>query len=157
MAKLLSYPHFVITVEDQSRNDDVVADDLLGLHVPLFFGRYARGVVNKPIWCPTTNDLYRIFGKEWTDNLTPYFTHESLFIERSFSSQGAFIVRLASEDAMTASILLEAHVTTGVEVIQYKRDEYGKKILDENGDPIPLMNDSNQPIKEAGVRIKWTS
>ena len=157
MAKLLSYPHFVITVEDQSRNDDVVADDLLGLHVPLFFGRYARGVVNKPIWCPTTNDLYRIFGKEWTDNLTSYFTHESLFIERNFSSQGAFIVRLASEDAMTASILLEAHVTTGVEVIQYKRDEYDKKILDENGDPIPLMNESNQPIKEAGVRIKWTS
>ena len=156
MAKLLPYPHYVINVDDQSRYDDAVAEEYLGLHVPMFFGKYAKGTANTPVWCPDTNTLFRIFGKEWTDNSTEYFTEETFFIESNFSRQGGFITRLVPDDAKTASILLEAHVTTGIEVPMYERNQYGTVVKDDNGDPIPLLDSSNQPVTEPGVRIKWT-
>lgn len=155
MAKMLSYPHFVINVEDQSKYDEYVSDDLECLHVPMLFGRYAKGPINKPIWV-TRATINRIFGKEWSDTLTNYFTHESLFIEKALSGQGVFIVNLKSEDCMTANILVTATVTKGINVVQYERDEYGNRILDENGDPIPKLSEANQPIMEPGIKIKWS-
>ena len=157
MAKLLPYPHYVIDVDDRSRSDDVTADEVMGLHVPMFFGRYEKGVTNKPVYCPNTNEVYRVFGKGFTDVATKYCTPETLFVETNFSHQGGFITRLMPDDSMTASVLLEAHVTSGVMVQQYSRNEYGTIIKDENGDPIPVIDDSNQPVKEAGVRVKWTA
>lgn len=157
MAKLLSYPHYVIDVDDQSRYDDAIAEDLLGLHVPLFFGRYEKGRANEPIYCPVTNDVYRNFGTAFTDKTTDYFTVESLFVEANFSRQGGYIVRLVPDDAMTASVVLEAHVTTGVQVLQYQRNQYGTIMRDSEGEPIVLVDSSNQPIRENGVRIRWTA
>lgn len=156
MAKLLPYPHYVINVDDQSRYDDAIADEYLGLHVPMFFGRYAKGTANQPVWCPTTNDVYREFGKEFTNNATEYFTIESLFVEQNFQWQGGFIVRLVPDDAMTASALIEAHVTTGISVVQYKRNEYGTIMKDSDGNPIPLTDDTQQIISEPGIRVKYT-
>ena len=157
MAKLLPYPHYVINVDDQSRYDDAVAEEYLGLHVPLFFGKYAKGPANVPVWCEDTNSLYRIFGKEWTNNATDYFTEETFFVEANFSRQAGFVCRLVPEDAKTASILLEAHVTTGTDVQMYERNQYGVIVKDDNGDPKPLLDASNQPVTEAGLKIKWTA
>lgn len=157
MANLLPYPHFIINVDDQSSFDDTPIEEFTGLHCPVFFGRYAKGPANILTYCDNTNTVTRIFGSETFDKTTKYFTHESIFVETNFSMQGGFVVRLVPADSMTSSILILCSMTKDVAVPQYKRDEFGGIVVDTSGNPIPILDSSNQPVTELGVKLQWTA
>lgn len=157
MAKLLSYPHFIINVDDQSSYDGSIVFEQMPLHVPHFFIRAASGTPNVPMYYDEWNAVTRSLGKETFDRLTPYFTRDSLFVEECFKQQPGFITRLVPDDSMTATALVEANVFEDVDIVQYERDSFGGFKLDESGAPIPMLDETNQPITNKGIKIKFTS
>lgn len=154
--KLLTHPHFIINVDDRSGNEEIVVEESLGLHVPLFFVNAPKGKPNVPVYYQDTNSLKNALGGHIFDESTEYFGVDSIFLETCFSKQGGFVVRLSPEDAKTANILLECHLTKDVDVIQYQRDEFGGIVRDVDGNPVPVIDSgTSAPVTNKGVKLKW--
>ena len=157
MAKVYTYPHWETYVIDNSIYTPL-ARETLPLFRPIFFMRAQQGPVNVPVWCCTYNEPATTFGKGTFDEDTKYYSREALYLNQLFSRQGAFIVRLAANDAAVGSLVLQLQVRR-TEVTQYERDENGQFVLDENTQQrIPLTDSSTgETITEPGYELKWTT
>lgn len=154
--KLLPYPHFIINTDDHSGNEEIVNEEQLGLHVPMFFVKSPKGKPNVPVYYPGTNELIRAIGGQVFDNATEYFSPNTFFLEENFSIQGGFVTRLVPHDSKTANAHIECHVTKDVDIIQYQRDEYGGIIYDADNNPLPVLDEATStPVTNKGIRIKW--
>ena len=153
LLKKYTYPHADSRIKDESIGRPV-STQILPLHRPLIPIRAAKGQVNKIDWFTGANAIDE-FGAETFDKFSKYYRNEQIFLEKAiFPGQGALLVRLADENAKNSSLVLECHVTQGVEVQQYERDAFGGLVLDTMGRPIPLLDGSNNPVTEPGVRIR---
>lgn len=148
-----SYPHYEINVIDESIFTPVVSE-FLPLHRPVYAMKTQKGPIGVPQWCPSIVEARRIFGAETFNEYSTYFSKDALFLNTTFPRNGAFIVRLADEaTAETAWAILEVGVTAA-DVTQYEKDADGNRVLDTNGDPVPV-DDGGSPLTESGVELEW--
>lgn len=153
-----NYPHIRMRVI--SRVDDFTpqAEDL-PLFKPLFLIMSSKGRVGVPTFKRNIVECKDEYGAETFDRFSKYYSNESFGIEKNFEQNaGAFIVRVASENAKRSSCVLLAHVTKDVQVTQYQKDSTGKRIVDEEtGNWIPEVDGTNEVVKHSGTRIKFTT
>lgn len=153
LLKQFTYPHATSRIKDESIGT-VVTELILPLHRPLFPIRAAKGEVNKIGWFNGSEAIAE-FGEATFDMFSDYYRGEQIFLENAiFPGQGCMLVRLADEAAKAASLVLECHLTQGVDVQQYERDSNGGLVYNLAGQPIPLLDGSNNPVKEPGVKIR---
>jgi len=151
-----SYPHLIINVEDDSIASPVVTD-FLPLNVPLYAMKTQRGPIGVPVYCPQAANVMATFGAETLNELNKaYFSTSSVFINKCFPKNGAYVVRLADDtDAATAWTILEVGLTPNAAVVQYSKDAYGNYVLDDAGDPVPVASDGSE--LEAGLDVEWAT
>lgn len=151
-----THPHNTTNVKDESAAT-VAATRVLPLHRPHFAIRAAKGPVNTIDWY-TGSEAIKTFGEETFTNGSKYFGNEQLFLQEAlFPNQGGFITRLADPNATKASHVLELHVTEGVDVPQYRRDEDGSYIYDEEGARVPLLGPDGAQLTNPGISVRMTS
>lgn len=155
MATQYTYPHWETNVVDQSTYIPLIRETL-PLFRPLFFMRAQKGKVGVPMWVPDYTRACQYFGNGTFDPTTPYFSRESLYLEKLFSRQGAFVVRLASSDATVGTLVLELRVKSA-KVPQYKRDASGQYILDPvTQERIPETDpQTGAAVTADGYELKW--
>ena len=148
-----THPHSMSRVKDESIRENA-REFVLPVHRPLFPLRAAKGKVGEIVWVSGAEAL-EYFGEATFDKFGPYYRNEQTFLELAvFPNQRAFCVRLADPAAAAATMVIEAHVVEGVDVQQYQRDANGAFVYDAQNRPIPLLDSSNNPIKEPGVKIR---
>ena len=153
MSKHKSYPHYRINVKDNSIAD-VIYNEVLPVHRPIYVMRTERGEINKPIWCASYNDAVSHFGRATFDESSKYFSLQALFLKNTFTYNGAFIMRVVDETAARkAFVILEANVTTDYDVPQYEVDDEGNRLLSRNLDP----NSPNYGMLEYVQRTETTT
>lgn len=167
MAKVYTYPHWETSVIDKSIYIPLVREQL-PLFRPIFFMKAQSGPCGVPTWCPSTNDFTSVFGEGTLDNTTPYYSRESVFLERLFARQGAFIVRLAESDTSLAGSLVLELTVKKKSVVQYQRDADGQFVYETNalGDivydetgakkKVVLTDASGAEVTEDGYELKWS-
>ena len=151
--KNYTYPHATSRVKDESAGS-ASNEIVLPLHRPCFPLRCAKGKVNKIGWYTGTTAIAE-FGEATFDRFSKFYRNEQTFLDTAiFPEQGCFVFRIGDPDAKTATLVLECHVTAGIEVQMYQRDSGGALVLDGDGKPIPLLDSSNNPKKEPGIRLR---
>lgn len=148
-----TFPHPIINVIDYSNYEPEYVETLPLLR-PIFFMRAQRGKIGVPVYCYGYNDAVAKFGAGTFDRATKYFSREALYLDKLFTRQGGFVVRLAPEDASYASAVLSCSVKK-VDVVQYKMDANGQYILAPDGSRIPYKENGADKT-EPGVELKWT-
>lgn len=150
------YPHYEVNTIDLS---PVVAAPTtrMPLHRPLFLIQAPRGPVGvaKGGNFFRSSDIPKVFGKELFDYRTKYFGVNSVYLSTLMKRQGAYVIRLASDTAKTAHAIIEAWVITDAQIPQYQKDSKGNRVVDENGDYVPLLDGSNEPITTLGNKIEY--
>jgi hypothetical protein len=142
-------------VDDQSRRP-LPAAAPAGLHNPIFFGFAERGPINTPIKGGGTL-LKQVFGDATFETRSKYFQHPNLFARTALGYQDAWFVRLADDTAAKATLVLEAAVSTE-DLVQYEKAADGSRLLDGEGDPIPLLEiDGVTPVTEPGIKIVFNT
>ena len=154
MAKNYTFPHWEINVIDNSIYN-ALTEEVMPLFRPMFFLRAQKGPVGVPVWVENSNDATATFGDGTFDNTTKYYSRESLFLQKLFKRQGAFLVRMANEDAAAASLVLELRVKK-TKVVQYETDIYGQFVLDTNGDKVAKTDSTGATVSENGYELKWS-
>lgn len=154
MALMLDYPHAWINVEDRSIYEPV-KEDKLPLEQQLIHLQARKGPDGIPIFCESGDVVLKVFGDETFDPSHPkYYTIESAQVQQVLSrGTGCWAVRHVGTGAAQAHLVLEAVVTSGIDVQQYEKDEDGYFTKDVNGDRIPLDNEGT-PVTEPGLSIR---
>ena len=153
MASINGYPHVEMHVRDDSIYIPSVTE-ILPLNKPLYMMRAARGPIGVPVWCPTYTDAVRVFGADTFNKRSKYFSENAYYLLKTFPFNGAFIMRVASEEAKNARISIEVGLSkatdseTGLpiaEVPQWTRDTNGNFELELSGAKIPINSDGLTP------------
>lgn len=154
MAVTYTHPHWETNVIDNSIYQALVRE-ALPLHRPIFFMRAQQGPVGVPVWVNTSTEAFSTFGEGTFTENTEYYSRESIYLNKLFARQGAFIVRMAAADAQYGSLVLMLRVKR-TQVKQYRRDSNGQFVLDPNtNQKIPLTDAQGLEISEPGVELKW--
>lgn len=148
------HPFNEIQVLDQSASP-TTSQPTYPLHMPMFPIRAAKGR-ETPFWC-TGVEAMAEYGEETFDKYEKFYRSEQFYlINAVFPHQPAWVYRMVPEDAKPASAVIEVQLTKDIEVIQYERDSDGGFVLDDNGDRIPILDETNEPLKDIGCSLKFT-
>lgn len=153
MSKFYSFPHYEINVKDESVAS-VASVEQLALHCPLFLSFAERGPIGVPIY-GSYDDIARSFGAGTFDVFSQYYKHPNLFAERSLPNNNVFFVRLASDTAKHATLVLQCSIYK-TKLIQYQKDANGMRKLDTNGDLMVIDDGNGNPLTADGVVVKWS-
>lgn len=154
-AVLFTYPHYETRTKDESIYTPTLRE-ALPLHKPVHFFRAQQGPVGVPMWMPDYNYATSLYGEGTFDKYAKWYSREAVFMDTCFERQGCYGIRLATDDAAYANIVIYCQVTTKA-LTQYEKDEYGNFILDTDGNKVPKLDASNNPITEPGYSLKWTA
>jgi hypothetical protein len=123
-----------------------------GLYVPFQFIMAERGVPGK-IYFGAAAELTPRLGAQTFVSSSKYFNNATLFLNRAMSTAGCCVMRLADAAAAysTLGVFLEV---TSVDVPQYQKDAQGNRLLDVDGNFVPLLN-AGTPVTEPGIHVKW--
>lgn len=147
------FPHFQFDINDVSRRP-LPAPAAPGLHQPVFFGFAEKGPLNVPTK-GSIAFLSRIYGEKTFETRSKYFHHPNLYARFAGGYQEIWFVRLGDENMAKASLVLEASTKT-VDMIQYQKDTFGARLLDGEGDPLPVLEvDGVTPVTEPGLELTW--
>ena len=153
MGKFQTFPHYNINIKDESVRFPIIPE-ILPQHRPMFMSVAAKGPINVPIW-GSYKELSDRFGKGMFDPFSKYHKHPSVYITEACKHQRAFFVRVAPDDAAVGGLVLEAHVQDR-DIPQWEKDAgTGQRLTDANGDWVPLLDGTNNPIADPGVGITW--
>jgi len=154
MSKFYSFPHYEINIKDESVTYPLILEQL-ALHVPMFLSFAECGPINQPVY-GNIDDLTSTFGAGTFDVFSQYYKHPNVFLTNALPNQNCFFVRLADTTAETASIVFQCS-TWQTPLVQYQKDSTGMRILDTNGNPIPILDSNNDPVTQPGMVLKWTT
>ncbi len=125
-----------------------------GLCVPFAFLMAERGKPGE-IYFGSAAELTPILGASTFDFSSPYFNAATQFVGIAMAGQGVEVMRLVDPLAKTACLGLFLQVTEKP-LTQYTKASDGSRLVDENGDFIPVMQgDGVTPVTESGVEVKW--
>lgn len=143
MASISGYPHIEMHVRDDSIYIPS-SEEILPLNKPLYMMKTQRGPVGVPVWCATYSDAVKVFGADTFNKRSVYFSENAYYLLKTFPFNGAFIMRVASEDAVNAHVSIEIGLSKKngdalPEIVPcYKRDENGNFELELTGAKIPV-------------------
>lgn len=157
MATTYTHPHYETYVIDNSIYTPLVRETL-PLFRPIFFMRAQQGKTGIPMWIPANGTMAaKMLGEGTFDMTSKYYSREALYLSGLLARQGAFVVRLASQDAKASSLVLELQVKN-VQVPMFETDENGQYILNEDNERIAKVDEATgAAITEPGVELKWTT
>lgn len=151
------YPAASFTWRDDSgaSSDVLYSTDTDGLNVPFGFILAERGQPGT-IYFGGAAELTPILGSETFNQSSPYYTPASEFIGTAMAGQGVEVMRLVDSDATTANMGLFLEITPA-DIVQYEKDIHGARVVDEDGNFVPLMTSGQNPteVKEPGYKVKW--
>ena len=130
------YPHVEIGVRDDSIYTPVDTETM-PLNQPLYMMRTQKGPVGVPVWCDTYTQACRTFGTDTFNKRSKYYSDSAYFLIKTFPSNGAWIMRVASSTAKTSNIVIECGLEK-TEVPQWERDENGLFVLELDGSKSPI-------------------
>jgi len=150
-----TFPNASINLQDKSVIP-VPDPTVLPLHLPLFVTFAETGPIGVPILGGTTA-LTNLFGSGFLNQRSPYFTHQSVFIEHALPFQQVYMVRVADPAATAASLVVMCTVTPGP-ITQYNRTPSGAYILNPTtGQPVPTVGtDGITVITQPGVTLSYS-
>jgi hypothetical protein len=155
MSTKLTFPRAIINTRDLS-GGSVFETTVVPLHLPCFFTFAEKGIPNVPVLGAYDTQAAK-FGGGCFDERSPYFTHQSVFAKKACTYQQVYMIRMLPQDANTGGLVLELTVTP-TQVIQYQKDNLGRRITDSNGDFIAKVGpDGTTKIKEAGYTLSWST
>lgn len=134
MATLKPHPHYEINVKDNSIYD-VIYEEILPVHRPVYVLPTQEGPVGEPVWCPSDGVFMKLFGSQTFNESSKYFSKQAFYLKNTMKNNGAFIVRALDSNAKTAAIILEAHVKVA-DIPQYQTDvdpnsdTFGERLID---------------------------
>lgn len=109
MPTVRAYPHYIINVIDNSIYDGAINGDNLPIHRPLYVLRTRKGPVGTPVWVNTLAEAAAIFGADTFDSLNKtYFSDAAYFLNQTLPSNGAFIVRAATNSSVNSTKIVYA-------------------------------------------------
>lgn len=150
------YPTAKFTWTDNSgASGDVLFSAPEGLNVPFGFIMAERGAPGE-IYYGGAAELVPILGSETFEVTSQYYNPATQFIGTAIGGQGACVMRLVDPDATTSSVGLFAEVTLAT-VVQYEKDVHGARIVDGDGDFVPLLDENDAIVSEPGVKVTWTT
>lgn len=126
-----------------------------GLNVPFVVVMAERGTPGALTFGGSAQ-LNPVLGSETFNPASPYFSMATYFAGQAMARQGVVAMRLVDPDAKTSTLGLFAEVTPKL-VTQYQKDSNGARLIDADGDWIPVEDPDapGEDLKEAGVAIKW--
>ena len=147
---------FSITDGSAQTTDTLYAVEDAGLCVPFQFILAERGEPGK-IYYGAAAELTPVLGSNTFLESSEYYTPATRFLQTQMAGQGTQVMRLVDPDAEIATLGLFASVTV-VDVVQYQKDSDGRRVIDVNGDFVPLMTTGQTPVPvtEPGVKILWS-
>lgn len=152
-----TYPLVDQQIKDESAGTQQSVPLNLPLSLPLVPLRAADGPVNV-IDYYVGNSAISTFGEPTFDKFSPYYRNEQTYLEDCIlPNGGALIVRLCDPKAKKATMVVECALTKNVQVQMYERDAKGNIVYGEQGKPKPKMDEGNNPVKEPGVKVRFTT
>lgn len=151
MSTVAPYPHVEIGVRDESIYIPIDSEDM-PLSQPLYFLRAQKGPVGVPVWCPSYTAACQVFGTDTFNKRSKYFSEQAKFLLQTFPMNGAWLMRVASNEAKSADIQIEVGISKAtVDVPQWDRDANGAFVLELDGSKIPLNSEGTpcQKIESA--------
>lgn len=148
------YPtaNFTWTDNSGASSDVLFSADTDGLNVPFGFILAERGQPGA-IYFGAAAELIPALGSESFEPSSPYFTPATQFIGTAMAGQGVEVMRLVDPDAEVANLGLFLEVVSA-SLTQYQKDVNGARLVDGDGDFIPVLNAGN-PVTEPGIKVKW--
>ena len=153
MPKFYSFPHDEINVKDESMRFPLIVEEL-ALHRPMFLSFAEKGPIGVPVY-GSYDELKSRFGAGTFDVFSKYYRHPNLFTEKCLQYNKVFFVRLASDTAAIATMVLQCSVYHR-KLIQYQKDSLGFRIKDAAGAYVPIDDGNGDPLQELGTVLKWT-
>lgn len=144
------YPHIKMGVRDESIAT-ILEEEVMPLDKPLYFCRAPRGAVGVPTWNPTYQRAVLRYGQGMFNKRSPYWSEQSYFLLKTLTMNGAFIMRVTSDQAEASHVVLECGVKQGTGINQWQRNEItGRFVLADDGSKIPIARDSegNHPCEK---------
>lgn len=126
-----------------------------GLCVPFQFILAERGEPGK-IYYGAAAELTSLLGSETFNEAGAYYTPATRFLQTAMAGQGTNCMRLVDPDATTATMGLFLEVVEA-DIAQYQVDSDGVRVVDADGEFIPLMSNDATPvaITEPGLKVTW--
>lgn len=127
-------------------------------HLPKVYIFAEKGPVGPTYIDFDMNTLVDIYGEATFDVTKKYYTHQTPFLELFASNSNNCVVhRLTPSDAKDV-----ANVTIYLDVLPtyvplYQKNTDGSLVLDTNGDPVPVLDSSNNPITVAGYKVGFVT
>jgi hypothetical protein len=141
------YPHIKMGVRDESIAT-ILEEEVMPLDKPLYFCRAPRGAVGIPTWNPTYQRAVLRYGQSMFNKRSEYWSEQSYFLLKTLTMNGAFIMRVTSDQAEASQVILECGVKTDIDVPQWDRNSItGAFALADDGSRVKI-NSQGKPCAE---------
>lgn len=158
MVDIVNAAPMVIDLGTQDLSTRVVPTNPLELpqHLPKFYIFAEKGPVG-PTYVDLDNiTLTKLYGVKTFDVNSKYYTHQTLFLQAVSSAGNNCVVhRLIAPNATDVANLALYLDVLPTQVSVYKKNVDGSLKLDSNGDPVPELDNSGNPILVSGFKVKW--
>lgn len=125
-------------------------------HLPKVFIFAEKGKVGPQYVDFDSVSLTKLYGDDTFDVNKKYFTHQTPFLQ-AFAAAGnnCVVHRLVAPNAKDVANLALYLDVLPTQVPLYVKNSDGSLELDSNGQPIPQLDSSNNPILVAGYKLAW--
>ena len=151
------YPHKIIHVRDVDPNPGLVSEEFRPYDLPLAFvwaERSEKGIL--PVYAESTIDATKAFGAKTFNMQSKFYSPSTHMLTKSLRHHGCYIVGFQSDDATTASLVLECTVEPDVDIQQYKFDVYGNIMTDSaTGDKLFDTDDDGNIKTLKGCKLTY--
>jgi len=147
--------NFSITDDSGASTEVLYAVEDDGLNVPFQFIMAERGEPGR-IYYGAGAELTPVFGSETFNEASAYYTTATRFLQNQMARQGVNAIRLVDPAATVASLGLFLEVWEA-DIIQYQTNSDGVRVIDSDGDFIPLMTTDQVPVAVTapGLKVRW--
>lgn len=115
------YPHIKMGVRDESIAT-ILEEEVMPLDKPLYMIRAKKGPIGVPIWCPTYTRATQVFGVDTFNPRSKYYSEASYFLLKTMTMNGAFLMRVASDDVKPSKVFLEVGVKKNADIPLWTRN-----------------------------------
>jgi hypothetical protein len=154
-----SFPHQKMNVVDESAYNPSTPVETLPIHQPVYIAPFPMGEPHVPVYCRNISVARNRYGAEaFNPANKKYYTVVSKFLEETFPTNGAWLVRAVDDKATRALSLLCAAVKINQNIPQWEVDPVtGNFAKDTLGNKIPVMDPANPEnqlfVKGATIRF----
>lgn len=139
---------------DLSRRTIPVAELQYPQHIPKFYGYFATGPMGPQYLDLMNETVTEKYGDASFDVKKPYYTHQTPFLQAAVRAGNSCVVHRLPGEGMTdvANKAFYLDVLAGPQPV-YEKNEDGSLKFDTSGNPVPVLDSSDQPITVNGYSV----